>query len=92
MSNTPVAIAVTINGEQHDILSPNMLTHADVAKMAYGEDIMDKPHAKYLTCVYSVGITDGELTGDISGSLYNGGPGVRPRPGMRFTIMSTGNA
>jgi hypothetical protein len=87
-----VSFAITVNGERHDVALPNLLTHSDVAKMAYGEDIMDKPHAKYLTCVYSVKIKDDDLAGDISGSLYDGGPGVRPRPGMRFTIMSTGNA
>ena len=85
-------ITITVNGVSHEIDSPNMLLHEDVAKLGYGDDIMDKPHAQYLTCVYSVRIKDGDLSGDISGSLYNGGPGVQPREGMRFTIMSTGNA
>jgi hypothetical protein len=84
-------IIITVNGVDHEIDSPNMLLHEDVAKLGYGDDIMDKPHAQYLTCVYSAKIPD-IPNGRLEGTLYNGGPGVQPIAGMRFTIMSTGNA
>ena len=84
MSNTPVSIGITVNGEKHDIPAPNMLVHKDIVKMAVGmNDPME--YTQSWTCSYNAKGIEG-------GTLYHGGPGVRPLPGMHFTIVNTGSA
>lgn len=75
-------ITIDVNGEEHRVTLDKKLTHSDITKLSHpgkeGEWI------QYLTCVYSSAHCDG--------SLYNGGPGIWPKPGMRFTCVHTGGA
>ena len=38
-------VAITVNGEDHEVPSPNMLVHSDIAKLGFGDDIMAAPFA-----------------------------------------------
>lgn len=75
-------VTISVNGEDHRVTLDEKLFHSDIAKLSH-------PHAgagwaQGLTCVYTSAHNDG--------SLYSGGPGVWPKPGMRFSCVNTGNA
>lgn len=77
-------VDITVNGAVHPLAANMELSHLNISMLGYG----DEEGTKYMTCVYHAKGEDGEL----SGSLYRGGPSVLPREGMHFTIMNTGNA
>ena len=75
-------VTLTVNGEDHKVSLDKKLTHSDIVELSHpgrtGEWL------QYLTCVYHSAHSDG--------SLYNGGPGVWPKPDMRFDCVNTGSA
>lgn len=75
-------VTITVNAVKHKVTLDKKLFYADIAKFSYPDG--EGEWLKYLTCIYESAHNDG--------SLYEGGPGIWPKPGMRFSCMHTGNA
>lgn len=80
MADKTTYIGITINGKDHLVLADDRLCYSDVVKLARGEGV----HPHDLTIAYSSPSKDG--------SLWHGGPCVKPESMMHFAVADTSNA
>lgn len=72
-------MSVSINGKTHEIPTGDILTYESVASLAFDSTI-EEP----LTCAFNSCFGQG--------TLLARGTGVRPKPGMKITILDTDGA